>query len=45
MNNVIQYLLNSADTHPNKVAFVDERRSITFGEAEKSKCICCDIDP
>lgn len=36
MNNVIQYLLNSADTHPNKVAFVDERRSITFGELRRA---------
>ena len=36
MNNVIEYLLHSADIHPDKVAFEDEKRSITFGELRES---------
>ena len=36
MNNVIQYLLHSAGTHPDKIAFEDESRSITFGELKKA---------
>ena len=36
MKNVIEYLLHSAITHPDKIAFEDESRSITFGELKKA---------
>lgn len=32
--NVIEYLIETAQKYPNKVAFVDEKRQITFGELD-----------
>lgn len=33
--NVIEYLIETAQKYPNKVAFVDEKRQITFGELDR----------
>lgn len=33
--NVIEYLIEAAQKYPNKVAFVDENRQLTFGELDR----------
>lgn len=36
MKNVIEYLLDSAKSHPQKVAFADAKREITFGQLKEA---------
>ena len=36
MRNVVEYLLDSAESHPKKTAFASAKREITFGQLKEA---------
>lgn len=44
IRNVAEYLIHSSEKYPDKVAFADEKQSVTFSELnERAKAVACQI--